>query len=139
MPEINIYGAPLTHEQIAATRLDIRENEPATLVAKYCPIPVVDMIGALGTAAVDHVMNGDRMEPWRYAEGALERDWSASPIARKFADSVRALGRPLLQGEVTALTEHMRMEATACGVIEGVIDTASEVLRDAVGRYSSTR
>lgn len=139
MSKIDVYGSPLSHEEIQSIRLEIRENEPAMLVAKYCPIPLVDMIGALGTAAVDRAMNGDREEPWRYVDGALERDWSASVFAEKFVDSVRALGRPLLQGEVAALNDHMQKEATARRVIEGIVDATSDVLRDAVKRFSAAR
>lgn len=97
---MNIFGDPLTVEQITALRLAAGgqqkfEDTAAFKVLMFCPIPLVDVLAAAATYAVESSVTPDYSTPLRYKPGSAGMVWPAGSIAETYAHKVRAQGRDL--------------------------------------------
>jgi hypothetical protein len=123
MFEVNIYGAPPSIEKIRHMQAEFDEAEEHLMfkVLMFTPIPVVDALAAIATRAIREEVRG---KDFRDCAGAATQDWSASKITQSYVEKVRAMGRELINLEVSALKRHMSVEQTARAVASSVADVA---------------
>lgn len=103
-------GTPPSVEQIAQARKELgscwdkAQDTPPLLV-----LPILNAALSFGRGLVDHLQHGEARDKLDDVPGALERDWHSAG-ARSYVDQVRAMGRPLVAGEVQALESIERKE-----------------------------
>jgi hypothetical protein len=96
------------------------------------------MLAALATAGIDHVINGDRMAPWRDSVGASDEDWSDSPFSQQYVQKVRTQGRELLNAEVQALRMHVQQVRTVRSVAETLTAEVVDGPKNEIGQWLAT-
>lgn len=135
---INIYADPMSQADVERLRTSLRnELSIAEKVMIYCPVPVVDAVAGLATAAIEYAIKGDQADPLGTAWGASKRDWSITTTTKTYVDKVRALDRELINAEVAALDRHIKATAivsdvarTAGGaIVDGLRNSLSSTLR----------
>lgn len=134
MIQINIYGTPPTPDEVRIMRKGQPfEDTMAFKVMMFTPVPGVDMIAGLATAAIEEAIYGKDLQDSR---GAIGKDWSESPITQVYVDKVRALDRELMAVEVDALVRHLSFEraakSTASALVDSVLDKGKESLGEAL-------
>jgi hypothetical protein len=135
MFEVNIYGEPPTAAGIREMRgSDSFDDSVAFKVLMYTPIPVVDALAALATAAVEQMVKGNDFD---YCYGGTKMDWSASKITQSYVEKVRAQDRELIHLEVTALKRHLAVELPARAAASAVADAVIEKGKEAFSGVAS--
>jgi hypothetical protein len=134
MIQINIYGTPPTPDEVRKMRKGQPfEDTMAFKVMMFTPVPGVDMIAGLATAAIEEAIYGKDLQD---SGGVIGKDWSESPITQVYVDKVRAQDRELMAVEVDALVRHLSFEraakATASVFVDSVLDKGKESLSEAL-------
>lgn len=127
MSDFSIFNDPPTQAEIdGAYRAD---SQGLTTGEKIALGPGVLGLEVLVGAAVD-AFNGEsapKKSPWENQPGAIDWDWSKSIFTESYAKKVRAMGRELVRGEVSAMTRQLHMEEQALSTVKDAGKVAGNI------------
>lgn len=113
---INIYGEPVTIEQIEAMREVIRGDFEASLgfkVFMFTPVPGLDVLAGLATYAIECGMKSEPLELLGNSALSTTIDWSVTNASKTYVEKVMVSGRKPINLEVLLLRKHIEVESAA--------------------------
>ena len=127
---INIYATPPSNADIAALRAQDAPEEtgPPDLFRA-----VFGGLGFFTTVAAAGIGGASRQTRLADVAGAAARDWSASWVAHRYVEKVRAMGRELVLEEVTALEKQVHVE----GATRSAVSSAAKAALASVAEASA--
>ncbi len=123
MLTINLLLPPPTKSEINAWRQKVRKPDDfdvSTFMA--IPIPFVDLFFASSKKDDPYELHRERLSS---VPGAVDRDWSRSPVIQSYVAQVRAQGRDLILIELQSFVRQTEIEAAAAAAAAAKPDTRS--------------
>jgi hypothetical protein len=132
---ISIFGDPLTAEQIIRMRARLEGSFGDSLSSKVImytpPLFGLELVAGLAVAAFEENSKSGPRASLAYVR--TDDDWTASPTASKYVEKVRAMNRPLIQAEVSAIRSQIAMERSVTAVVTTVATASGNAVMDLVG------